>query len=104
MIVGLTGSICSGKETMARYLVEKHGFKAVNILDLFRKHVAEQNNFKKDGPDGDEPFDNHIQISGSAVRDQESPFLDYERAAEPFKKFDQDGDSPSEPLEVRDRK
>ena len=36
MIVGLTGSICSGKETLAMYLVENYGFQAVNILELFR--------------------------------------------------------------------
>ena len=77
MIVGLTGSICSGKETMARYLVENHGFKAVNILDLFRKHVAEQNKIKKDG-DGEDPNNSQkiiINISSSArdAKDQLSP-------------------------------
>ena len=44
MIVGLTGSICSGKETLAKYLVEQYGFEAINILDLFRQQIAEQNN------------------------------------------------------------
>ena len=42
MIVGLTGSICSGKEAMADYLVEKYGFKKINILELFKKHIAEK--------------------------------------------------------------
>ena len=41
MIVGLTGSICSGKESMADYLVTHHNFEKVNILDIFRKKVAE---------------------------------------------------------------
>ena len=41
MIVGLTGSICSGKETMADYLVNTYNFKKVNILELFRKHIIE---------------------------------------------------------------
>ena len=36
MIVGLTGPICSGKETLANFLVEKYGFEAINILELFR--------------------------------------------------------------------
>jgi dephospho-CoA kinase len=36
MIVGLTGSICSGKETLANYLVEVYGFEAINILQLFK--------------------------------------------------------------------
>lgn len=42
MIVGLTGSICSGKETLAQYLVQQYGFEAINILDLFRQEIAEQ--------------------------------------------------------------
>lgn len=42
MIVGLTGSICSGKETMADYLVKTYNFKKVNILELFRKHILEK--------------------------------------------------------------
>ena len=41
MIVGLTGSICSGKETLAKYLVEVYGFEAVNILDLFKQRITE---------------------------------------------------------------
>lgn len=41
MIVGLTGSICSGKETLAKYLVEVYGFEAVNILDLFKQRISE---------------------------------------------------------------
>ena len=36
MIVGLTGSICSGKETMADYLVKHYNFKKIDILELFR--------------------------------------------------------------------
>ena len=42
MIVGLTGSICSGKETLAMYLVENYSFEAINILELFKKAISEQ--------------------------------------------------------------
>lgn len=86
---------------MARYLVENHGFKAVNILDLFRKHVAEQNNFKKDD-DFEEPFGyyHQIKISGSQVKEQESPSIDKERAELHFKNFDQDGESPIDPISM----
>ena len=42
MIVGLTGSICSGKETLALFLVENYGFEAINILELFKKAISEQ--------------------------------------------------------------
>jgi len=41
MIVGLTGSICSGKETLAKYLVEVCGFEQINILDLFKQKIME---------------------------------------------------------------
>ena len=41
MIVGLTGSICSGKETLAQYLVEAYDFEAINILDLFKQKILE---------------------------------------------------------------
>ena len=42
MIVGLIGSICSGKETLAKYLVDMYGFEAINILDLFRERIAKE--------------------------------------------------------------
>jgi dephospho-CoA kinase len=41
MIVGLVGPICSGKESLAQYLVENFGFEAINILDLFRERIRE---------------------------------------------------------------
>ena len=41
MIVGLTGQICSGKETLAEYLVQAYGFQAINILELFRQRIAQ---------------------------------------------------------------
>ena len=40
MIVGLTGPICSGKETLAQYLVMQYGFEAINILELFRNKLS----------------------------------------------------------------
>ena len=78
MIGGLTGSICSGKETMARYLVENHGFKAVNILDLSRKHMAEQNNIGRKDANGEEPKynnkENLIGESAERIADDMSPY------------------------------
>ena len=41
MIVGLIGATCSGKATLAQFLVEKYGFEAVDILELFRQKLAE---------------------------------------------------------------
>ena len=52
MIVGLTGPICSGKETLAKYLVEQYGFEAINILDLFRQEIASQNNIGAEDQQG----------------------------------------------------
>jgi dephospho-CoA kinase len=55
MIVGLIGSICSGKETLAKYLVEEYGFEAINILDLFRERIAEEMKKQtKNGPSEEE--------------------------------------------------
>ena len=44
MIVGLTGPICSGKETLAQYLVKTYQFEAINILELFRDKIYELDN------------------------------------------------------------
>lgn len=33
MFVGICGSICSGKQTVAQYLVEHHGFNQIHLLD-----------------------------------------------------------------------
>lgn len=36
MIVGITGAICSGKETLTTYLVQTHGFEAINVMEIFK--------------------------------------------------------------------
>lgn len=36
MIITLTGKPCSGKSTIANYLVEKHGFKRIGVGDMFK--------------------------------------------------------------------
>jgi dCMP deaminase len=40
-ILGLVGKPCSGKDTVAAYLVEHHGFEHVSTGDLVRFYVAE---------------------------------------------------------------
>lgn len=42
MIVGLTGSICAGKETMADYLVKNCGFQKINLVELFREEIGKE--------------------------------------------------------------
>ena len=40
MIVGITGAICAGKAELAMYLVQTHGFEAINVLDIFKIRLA----------------------------------------------------------------
>jgi dephospho-CoA kinase len=47
MIVGLVGSICSGKQELALYIAELYGFEVVNLMALFKKrysHMFNKNN------------------------------------------------------------
>ena len=39
MIIGITGAICAGKRSFAKYLAKKYGFELVDMLDLFRKEL-----------------------------------------------------------------
>ena len=39
MIIGLTGTFASGKDTIADYLVEKKGFEMVGLGDIVREYV-----------------------------------------------------------------
>lgn len=41
-IIGLAGSHASGKDTVARYLVEKHGFFHVSTGDIFREEAMKR--------------------------------------------------------------
>ncbi|MFC1501528.1 AAA family ATPase [Elusimicrobiota bacterium] len=43
MILGLTGSYCSGKDTVADYLVNKKGFLHFSLSDELRKELASKN-------------------------------------------------------------
>ncbi|KAL1878284.1 Deoxycytidine monophosphate (dCMP) deaminase [Diaporthe australafricana] len=44
MLIGICGSICSGKSTVARYLVDHHGFKRVSVEPSASKAPQEQGN------------------------------------------------------------
>ena len=41
-IIGLTGPICAGKKAFADYLVKKHGFLHINLLQYFKKMLKHQ--------------------------------------------------------------
>lgn len=42
MIIGITGAICAGKEAMATYLVQTHGFEAINVMEIFKLRLIRQ--------------------------------------------------------------
>jgi dCMP deaminase len=41
MIIGLTGSYCSGKDTVADYISQKHGYKHFSLSDIIREIMKE---------------------------------------------------------------
>ena len=43
MIIGLTGSYCSGKDTVANYIVQNYGFIHFSLSDEIRVLMKEQN-------------------------------------------------------------
>ncbi|RDA86837.1 hypothetical protein CP532_1418 [Ophiocordyceps camponoti-leonardi (nom. inval.)] len=49
MLIGVCGAICSGKKTVARYLVEHHGFKQLHLRNDDDEDDANYNN-NKDSP------------------------------------------------------
>jgi dCMP deaminase len=43
MIIGLTGSYCSGKDTIAEYIVKKHRYRHFSLSDVIREIMKEKN-------------------------------------------------------------
>jgi len=43
MIIGLTGSYCSGKDTVAEYISKKHGYIHYSLSDVIREMMRETN-------------------------------------------------------------
>ena len=50
MIIGLSGYARSGKDTVAKYLVESHGFKRVAFADAIRNMLLDVNPYIGFGP------------------------------------------------------
>ncbi len=42
MIIGLTGSYCSGKDTVAEYIVKTHGYMHFSLSDIIREIMTEE--------------------------------------------------------------
>ncbi|MCL2145517.1 MAG: AAA family ATPase [Endomicrobia bacterium] len=61
MIIGLTGSYCSGKDTAADYIVEKHGFTHYSLSDIIRESMKEE---------GIEPTRENLIVFGTNLRAQ----------------------------------
>lgn len=59
MIIGLTGSYCSGKDSVADYLVADKGFLHLSLSDELRRELAEQ---------GIEPTRENLIVHGTALR------------------------------------
>ncbi|KAI6341212.1 hypothetical protein MCOR30_002245 [Pyricularia oryzae] len=60
MLIGICGSLCAGKSTVAQYLVEHHGFKQLRISESLKESV------KVEGQDG---------VNGTSMREQTSVTL-----------------------------
>ncbi|MDR2191713.1 MAG: AAA family ATPase [Endomicrobium sp.] len=61
MIIGLTGSYCSGKDTVADYIVNSQGFGHFSLSDIIRDAMKEN---------GIEPTRENLIVFGSNLRAQ----------------------------------
>lgn len=43
MLIGLTGTFCSGKDEIADYLVKKYGFESIGTGDIVREYITNLN-------------------------------------------------------------
>lgn len=79
MIIGLTGSYCSGKDTVADYIVKKHGFMHYSLSDIIRECMKEE---------GIEPTRENLIVFGTNLRkDKGNGVL----AAKALEKMSKDG-------------
>ncbi|MDR1926813.1 MAG: AAA family ATPase [Endomicrobium sp.] len=61
MIIGLTGSCCSGKDTIANYICEKHGYKHFSLSDVIREIMRKERI---------EPTRENLMVFGSKLREE----------------------------------
>ncbi|MCL1972697.1 MAG: AAA family ATPase [Endomicrobia bacterium] len=61
MIIGLTGSYCSGKDTVADYITAKHGFSHYSLSDVIRECMKDE---------GVEPTRENLIVFGTNLRVQ----------------------------------
>ncbi|GHT41260.1 hypothetical protein AGMMS49921_04070 [Endomicrobiia bacterium] len=61
MIIGLTGSNCSGKDTIAEYISKKYDYKHFSLSDIIREMMKEK---------GIEPTRENLIIFGTKLREK----------------------------------
>lgn len=64
IVLGLVGKFCSGKGSVAEYLVKKHGFKAASFSDRIREEILNR---------GQEITRENLQIVGGQMRQEFGP-------------------------------
>ncbi|PFH60157.1 hypothetical protein XA68_11371 [Ophiocordyceps unilateralis] len=70
MLIGVCGGICSGKKTVARYLVDHHGFKQLHLRDNDDDddNQSASSNPDTSSPGGSAAFDGALTASALTVR------------------------------------
>ncbi|MDR2617096.1 MAG: dephospho-CoA kinase [Endomicrobium sp.] len=61
MIIGLTGSYCSGKDTVAEYISQKHGYIHFSLSDIIRELMQK---------DAIEPTRENLIVFGTNLREK----------------------------------
>ncbi|MDR0800670.1 MAG: AAA family ATPase [Endomicrobium sp.] len=61
MIIGLTGSYCSGKDAIAEYISKKYGYKHYSLSDILREMMKEK---------GIEPNRENLMAFGTELREE----------------------------------
>jgi dCMP deaminase len=61
MIIGLTGSYCSGKDTVADHISKKYGYKHFSLSDVIRDMMKEA---------GIEPIRENLIVFGTKLREE----------------------------------
>ncbi|GHT59242.1 dephospho-CoA kinase [Endomicrobiia bacterium] len=99
MIIGLTGSNCSGKDTIAEYISKKYDYKRFSLSDIIREIMKEK---------GIEPIRENLITFGTKLREENGNGV---LAKKVLEKMDLDGKycitsirHPDEVNELRKRK
>ena len=73
MIIGITGSLCSGKTELAKYLVQTYDFEAVNLLDVFKKRLDKEAMAEKEDKNEEEKDEKDDMFFEAFYQDKYKP-------------------------------